>query len=49
MRWGNMGSQPYNCFPAVSYVPGRNGRAAELRNTAAGRGNTRFWGIQNWI
>ena len=42
--WGDMGSQPYNCFPAVSYVPGRNGRAAELRNTAAGRGNTRFWG-----
>lgn len=32
----------YNCFPAVSYVPGRNnGKAAELRNTAAGRGNTK--------
>lgn len=36
------GSNPYNCFPAVSYVPGRNGgKAAELRNTAAGRGNTK--------
>lgn len=39
--WGDMGSQPYNCFPAVSYVPGRNvGKAAEIRSTAAGRGNT---------
>lgn len=35
------GSNPYNCFPAVSYVPGRNvGKAAEIRSTAAGRGNT---------
>lgn len=33
----------YNCFPAVSYVSGRNnGKAAELRNTAAGRGNTKL-------
>lgn len=37
--------RPYNCFPAVSYVPGRNeGRAAELRSTAAGRGNTKAVG-----
>lgn len=38
--------RPYNCFPAVSYVPGRNeyGWAAELRNTAAGRGNTKAIG-----
>ena len=42
--WGDMGSQPYNCFPAVSYVPGRSGLAAEIRSTAAGRGNTRFFG-----
>lgn len=35
----------YNCFPAVSYVSGRNnGKAAELRNTAAGRGNTKLSG-----
>ena len=33
--------RPYNCFPAVSYVPGRlGGKAAELRNTASGAGNT---------
>lgn len=39
------GSEVYNCFPAVSYVSGRNGgKAAELRNTAAGRGNTKFIG-----
>ena len=32
---------PYNSFPAVSYVPGRNGgKAAELRNTGSGAGNT---------
>ena len=31
----------YNGFHAVSYVPGRNGgKAAELRSTANGRGNT---------
>ena len=35
------GSNPYNCFPAVSYVPRNNGRAAEIRSTAAGRGNTK--------
>lgn len=41
----NAGSEAYNCFPAVSYVPGRDGgKAAELRNTAAGRGNTKFIG-----
>lgn len=35
----------YNGFHAVSYVPGRggNGYAAELRSTANGRGNTRFF------
>lgn len=33
---------PYTCFPAVSYVVGRDntGKAAELRNTASGPGNT---------
>ena len=37
--WGSVGG--YNCFPAVSYVNGRNGgKAAELRNTASGRFNT---------
>lgn len=41
--WGS--TEGYNCFPAVSYVSGRNGgKAAELRNTASGRGNTRFLG-----
>lgn len=30
----------YNGFHAVSYAPGRTGLAAELRNTANGRGNT---------
>lgn len=30
----------YNGFHSVSYVPGRTGLAAELRNTANGRGNT---------
>lgn len=29
----------YNGFHSVSYVPGRDGLAAELRNTANGRGN----------
>lgn len=29
----------YNGFHAVSYVPGRNGLAAELRSTVNGRGN----------
>lgn len=39
-RQGTFG-YPYNCFPAVSYVPGRNGgKAAEIRNTASGAGNT---------
>lgn len=34
-------SDAYNCFPAVSYVSGRNGgKAAELRNTASGQNNT---------
>lgn len=39
----------YNGFHAVSYVSGRGGSglAAELRNTANGRGNTRFLGIHN--
>jgi hypothetical protein len=37
--WGSVGG--YNCFPAVSYVDGRNGgKAAELRNTASGQYNT---------
>lgn len=38
--WGSIAG--YNCFPAVSYVSGRNGggKAAELRNTASGRYNT---------
>lgn len=37
-----LGSYPYNCFPAVTYVMnGRNGsKAAEIRSTASGRGNT---------
>ena len=36
------GSNPYNCFPAVSYVVDghRGNRAAEIRSTASGRGNT---------
>ena len=36
------GSNPYNCFPAVSYVVGGHSghRAVELRNTGSGRGNT---------
>lgn len=40
--WFNSGSNPYNCMPAVSYVvPGHTGsRAAEIRSTASGRGNT---------
>lgn len=38
------GSNPYNCFPAVSYVPRNNGKAAEIRSTAAGRGNTKAFG-----
>lgn len=35
----------YNGFHAVSYVTGRGGSglAAELRSTANGRGNTRYW------
>lgn len=45
-RQGTFG-YPYNCFPAVSYVPGRGeeGWAAELRNTASGAGNT----VDSWI
>lgn len=40
--WGSTAA--YNCFPAVSYVSGRNGgKAAEIRNTASGRGNTNAW------
>lgn len=40
--WGIGGAEPYNSFPAVSYVVGGHSgsRAAELRNTASGRGNT---------
>lgn len=33
----------YNGFHAVSYVLGRSGLAAELRNTANGRGNTKWF------
>ena len=38
--------KPYNCFPAVSYTKDahKGEKAAELRNTAAGRGNTSFIG-----
>ena len=38
----NSGSNPYNCFPAVSYIVGGHSgdKAVELRNTASGRGNT---------
>lgn len=44
-RQGTFG-YPYNCFPAVSYVPGRNGgKAAEIRNTASGAGNTKKIGF----
>lgn len=44
-RQGTFG-YPYNCFPAVSYVPGRNGgKAAEIRNTASGAGNT----VDSWF
>lgn len=40
--WGSTAA--YNCFPAVSYVSGRNGgKAAEIRNTASGSGNTNAW------
>lgn len=37
-----MGSYPYNCFPAVSYIVGGHSgnRAVEIRSTASGRGNT---------
>lgn len=36
------GSNPYNCFPAVSYINGGHSgnKAAEIRSTASGRGNT---------
>lgn len=39
-------SSPYNCFPAVSYTKDAHSGtyAAELRNSAAGRGNTWFIG-----
>lgn len=38
----NSGSNPYNCFPAVSYIIGGHSgnKAAEIRSTASGRGNT---------
>lgn len=37
--WGS--STYYNCFPAVSFTSiSKNGKAAEIRNTAAGSGNT---------
>lgn len=37
--WGS--STYYNCFPAVSYTSvSKNGKAVEIRNTAAGSGNT---------
>ncbi len=32
----------YNGYHAVSYVPGRNGLAAEVRSTANGKANTRW-------
>lgn len=42
----NTMGKPYNCFPAVSYTKDAHGGvyAAELRNSAAGRGNTWFIG-----
>ena len=34
-------AKPYNSFPAVSYIVGKDGnKAVELRNTASGRGNS---------
>ncbi len=41
-RWNSSNAvrKEYNGFHAVSYVPGRSGLAAEIRNTANGRGNT---------
>ena len=41
-RWNSSNAvrKEYNGFHAVSYVPGRTGLAAEIRNTANGRGNT---------
>ncbi len=38
----NTFAKPYNSFPAVSYIPEAHSgnRAAELRNTASGSGNT---------
>lgn len=45
-RHNTVGMDNYNGFHAVSYVPGKGGTgyAAELRSTANGRGNTRFFG-----
>lgn len=44
------GSNPYNCFPAVSYVVGGHSghRAVELRNTGSGRGNTIANDVKNY-
>lgn len=46
----NAGSNPYNCFPAVSYVVGGHSghRAVELRNTGSGRGNTIANDVKNY-
>lgn len=46
----NAGSNPYNCFPAVSYVVGGHSghRAVELRNTGSGRGNTIADDVKNY-
>lgn len=46
----NAGANPYNSFPAVSYVVGGHSghRAAELRNTGSGRGNTIANDVKNF-
>ena len=44
-EWNGASTYHYNGFHAVSYVPGRSGLAAELRNTGNGRGNTKFTSI----
>lgn len=46
----NAGSNPYNCFPTVSYVVGGHSghRAVELRNTGSGRGNTIADDVKNY-
>lgn len=47
-RWNASGFRAhYNGFHAVSYVQGRSGLAAELRNTANGRGNTKWFSSIN--